>query len=246
MKKILIFGVIALIIGLAFIPSFNAVSNSNTVNIGNSGSPPVANFTINNYGGIGFVRFDGTSSYDIDGDIVNYKWDFGDGTTDECRWGWTNNQYCEQGFYNVTLTVTDNDGLTGNLTKMLYIVFSNTPPPIVNIYGPESGNIGTEYEYSFAIFYEDAHIYLLVDWGDGNNTDWISVLPENYIDLLHTWSKEGKYTIRAKAKDECREGQWTEFEVTMPRAKSISNSLLLRFLERYPLLNILLQRLTCL
>ena len=241
MKKLLIFGIIALFIGLAFIPSFNAVSNSNTVNIGNYGSPPIANFTIDNDYAMGYVFFDGKSSYDIDGEIVNYKWDYGDGTTDEGKYAfWVNNQYCDHGIYYVTLTVTDNDGLTGNLTKSVYIILANLPPPNVEIDGPDSGNAGTEYEFSFAVFVSyQALFYIKVDWGDNNNTGWIFVI-NGYIDFSHTWSKEGKYTIRAKAKDECREGYWTEFEVTMPRDKSASSSLFLRFLERYPLLNRLL------
>lgn len=56
------------------------------------------------------VRFDGTTSYDSDGTIVSYSWDFGDSTTGT---GPTPvHLYSAAGEYTVTLTVEDNDGLT--------------------------------------------------------------------------------------------------------------------------------------
>ena len=246
MKKILIVGIIILFIGLAFIPSFNAVSNSNKVYVCNSGSPPIANFSIEYVSERGYVIFDGTSSYDIDGEIVLYEWEYGDGNIFNCSFGWGFNQYCDEGKYNVTLNVIDDEGLTGNLTKYVFIELANTPPPFMDIRGQESGNAGTEYEYIFSIICGySAMFFFLVDWGDGNTTDWIGHYdPFENVYLSHTWSKEGEYTIRAIAKDLCREGDWAEFTVTMPRDKSTSSSPLLRFLERYPLLIQFIQRLS--
>jgi PKD repeat protein len=193
---------------------------------------------------MGYVFFDGSSSYDSDGEIVLYEWDYGDGNTYNSSYDLSDNQYCNEGTYNVTLTVTDNDGLTGNLTKSVDIVLANLPPPNVEIDGPDSGNAGTEYEFRFKVFiFYDAPFYIKVDWGDGNNTVWINVLPYYYVDLSHKWSKEGKYTIRAKAKDLCREGQWTEFEVRVTRDKTIASSVLLKFLEQFPLLQSLFMHL---
>jgi len=51
------------------------------------------------------IRFDGSGSYDPDGELVLYEWDLGDGTTkegDKCY-----HIYQESGTYTVTLTVTD-------------------------------------------------------------------------------------------------------------------------------------------
>jgi len=56
------------------------------------------------------VQFDGTGSFDSDGTIVSYQWDFGDGTS-----GTGLNPthiYAEDGVYVVTLCVTDDEDLT--------------------------------------------------------------------------------------------------------------------------------------
>ncbi|MDH3458376.1 MAG: PKD domain-containing protein, partial [Gemmatimonadota bacterium] len=54
--------------------------------------------------------FDGSGSTDPDGTIVSYEWDFGDGATGT---GVSpSHTYAAAGTYDVTLTVTDNDGAT--------------------------------------------------------------------------------------------------------------------------------------
>jgi len=53
------------------------------------------------------IRFDASASYDPDGNIVSYEWDFGDGATD---WGdVTTHWYESVGTYTIVLTVRDND-----------------------------------------------------------------------------------------------------------------------------------------
>jgi hypothetical protein len=71
--------------------------------------PPIAN-AAGPYNGISkrSIQFDGTSSYDPDGVIVAYRWDFGDGTTSTLAQ--PTHQYTANGSYTVTLTVTDNVG----------------------------------------------------------------------------------------------------------------------------------------
>ncbi len=54
------------------------------------------------------VSFDGSESYDIDGQIVSYYWDFADGTGDNGEI--VSHTYTEEETYNVSLTVTDNMG----------------------------------------------------------------------------------------------------------------------------------------
>lgn len=58
------------------------------------------------------ITFDASSSYDNDGSIVSYLWDFGDGSTSSIQN--PTHRYSTSGIYTITLTVTDNTGLTGS------------------------------------------------------------------------------------------------------------------------------------
>ncbi len=85
-------------------------------------APPVAEFTwepaeptdIEN------IIFDGSLSYDSDGYIVNYTWNFGDKSM---AYGMiVEHGFEDDGIYNVTLTVMDNDGVTNSITKQITVV----------------------------------------------------------------------------------------------------------------------------
>ena len=71
------------------------------------------------------IVFDASESYDPDGTIVSYEWGFGDGTTDGGQI--VTHTYHHPGQYTVTLTVTDNTGLTSAMNQELYIAASSSP-----------------------------------------------------------------------------------------------------------------------
>jgi parallel beta-helix repeat protein len=54
------------------------------------------------------ITFDASNSFDLDGEIIEYSWDFGDGTTGTGEK--VEHSYLTNGRYTVKLTVTDNDG----------------------------------------------------------------------------------------------------------------------------------------
>jgi len=70
------------------------------------------------------VTFDASASYDPDGIIVSYEWDFDDGNTDTGVV--VNNAYALEGDYTVKLTVTDYQGLTDDATATFEVTL---PPP---------------------------------------------------------------------------------------------------------------------
>jgi hypothetical protein len=89
-------------------------TDSDTVSVDVWGLPPVAVLTANpprTFTGIS-IRFDGASSHDPDGVIVNYSFDFDDGTVLEGTAILRDHTYIAGGTYNVTLAVRDDDGNT--------------------------------------------------------------------------------------------------------------------------------------
>jgi PKD repeat protein len=101
-------------------------------------NPPFADF---NYIANGKnVFFDASSSYDIDGNITSYEWDFGDGEQGSGKY--VNYTYCCFNTYLVVLTVTDNDNLTNQTSK--YITIVNDPPLPPTDPEPENGKINVD------------------------------------------------------------------------------------------------------
>lgn len=96
----------------------------------NQNQPPVANAGPDQSALVGaVVNFDGSASSDTEGTIVSYDWDFGDGVT--ASGVMVGHIYTSAGTYTVTLTVTDNGGLTGQDTAVATI--TDVPVDVVTI-----------------------------------------------------------------------------------------------------------------
>ena len=90
-------------------------------------SPPSAMFELPDRVEAGVeVTFDASDSHDPDGELTAFEWDFGDGegATDQV----VTRAYESDGVYDVSLTVTDDDGLTGVLVTSIVIGGPNLPP----------------------------------------------------------------------------------------------------------------------
>jgi PKD repeat protein len=91
---------------------------------------PVASFTASPNPGTAAssVGFNGTGSSDVDGTVVSYRWDFGDGSA--AGSGATpSHVYVAAGGYTVTLTVSDNEGLAGSVSQSVTINAAATGVP---------------------------------------------------------------------------------------------------------------------
>ncbi|RLF41068.1 MAG: hypothetical protein DRN18_04145 [Thermoplasmata archaeon] len=65
------------------------------------------------------VTFDASQSHDPNGTILNYTWDFGDGTTGYGKV--VNHSYTRPGNYTITLTILDNENLSNSTSKQIEV-----------------------------------------------------------------------------------------------------------------------------
>jgi PKD repeat protein len=67
------------------------------------------------------IIFNASASYDPDRSILSYRWDFDDGNITTLAGAVITHAYTTEGTYNVTLTVTDDDGLNGTIWKLITV-----------------------------------------------------------------------------------------------------------------------------
>jgi hypothetical protein len=94
------------------------------------------------------------------------------------------------------------------------VAIGNQAPTAPTIFGPKYGDPNEELTYYFTSSdYEGDDLYYFIDWDDGNNTDWIGPHPSNEtITSIHSWSENGTYEIRCKAKDIWdKESDWSSY-----------------------------------
>ena len=84
--------------------------------------PPTASFTFSPSYPFAdqVITFNASNSTDPDGTIVKYEWNFGDGETGEGKI--VTRSYSSAGNYDVTLTVTDDDGAKNSTTKIVTVM----------------------------------------------------------------------------------------------------------------------------
>ena len=127
--------------------------------------PPVASFTSTpSSAPTGTaITFDGTGSYDLDGTVVSYSWAFGDGATG--AGAVVSHSYNLAKTYTVTLTVTDNGGVTGSTSSQVSI--GDLPPVVSFTPSPSTANTGQSITLSITVSDPDGTIVSTrVDWGD--------------------------------------------------------------------------------
>jgi outer membrane protein assembly factor BamB len=122
----------------------------------------------------------------------------------------------------------------------IYAFRDNNPPDAPSINGPVQGKPGIDYNYTFVTNDSDGDdIFYHIGWGDKEIIYIYGPYPSGEeISLSYNWSEVGTFVISCWARDIYDEvSDVSTFEVTIPRDKAVtSNMLLLRILERFPLL----------
>ena len=125
------------------------------------------------------------TSQDEDGTIVSWFWDFGDGTNSTLQN--PTHKFSSKGSFQVTLTVTDNDGATDTITQEVIVI--NLPPEAFFEYTPS--NPYTNNEAQFIDKSTDPEGIPIVSWhwdfGDGYTSD--------LQNPTHVFASEGNYNV---------------------------------------------------
>jgi subtilisin family serine protease len=150
----------------------------------------------------------------------------------------------EEEICSIKLMVYDSEG---QISEDQVVLLINRAPYAPDIIGPTNGKPGVDYNFTFVsndINNDDIAEYI-INWNDGTGDETIkgpfpSGIPQT---TNHKWTSKGTYIIKAKAVDIYNaESDWATFDITIPRDKAI-NRPILNFLQSYPNLFPLLQKL---
>jgi len=155
--------------------------------------PPVANFSWSPFSPNAKESIQFTdASTDADGSIVNYTWDFGDGSSYSKDKN-PSHTYYDNGVYTVKLTVTDNNGATS--VKVAEVTVKNVPPTAEFFFIPEKPSVGEKINFTDVSSDDDGNIVSWHwDFGDGSAS--------NEQHPVHSYEKGGKYKVTLTVKDD--------------------------------------------
>ncbi len=113
------------------------------------------------------LTFNGRNSYDPDGKLESYKWEFsdGEGTSSRSR---TIRTFKEPGIYTATLTVTDKSGARNNQAQDKVVIKVNHQPEAVTVPSILTNNLAVQFDGSASTDADGDKINYTWDFGDGS------------------------------------------------------------------------------
>ena len=148
-----------------------------------------------------------------------------------------------KGIYYIKAKAKDMYGAESDWSDPYLVVIGNQPPNAPNISGSHSGKVEVVYDFTFVTDDPDGdNVIYEIFWGDNTSEEKGPYSSGFELIVNHSWDEPGTYVIEARVKDEfCGfYSEWTEFEITLKRSRAVYCPLLLRLLERFPLLENLL------
>jgi len=157
------------------------------------GKAPTALIKVNKTAGLTplTVQFDGTGSSDTDGNIVDYRWSFGDGASALGKK--ISYTYKSAGTYTATLTVIDND-LRAGTDSVQITAHTGEPQAVINV----SANTGMRpltvvFDASASTDYDGTIANYVWDFGDG--------MGDAGVNVTHVYEGGGDFTAKLTVTD---------------------------------------------
>jgi len=162
-------------------------------------SPPVAGFRASTFSPMELEEVVFTDcSYDADGTIVGWEWDFGDGAT-SCQTS-PKHAFRSDGDYTVSLTVVDDDG--GRGTTEAKVTVGNLPPLASLSVNCAAQPTGSEFKFDASSSHDQSPDGKIVryewDLNDNGTFDLETTSPT----LSHTYADDGSYRVRIRVTDD--------------------------------------------
>ena len=165
-----------------------------TITVAAPNAPPVADISANTVSGAAplLVNFIGSESTD-DNRVTSYAWDFKDGNT--ATIANTEHTFNDKGNYNVSLTVTDEEGLSSTETLRITVTEANTAPIARIAASSESGIAPFGVNFTGSGSTDDKGI-VRYSWNfkDGSSA--------NTANAEHTFTVSGTYNVSLVVTDE--------------------------------------------
>jgi len=168
------------------------------------------------------ITFTPQNVSDPDGDaLVEYRWDFGDGSDPVVKTGAQSvtHEYPEGGTFTVTLTVTDERGLTGTKSKEITVEGRLNQPPTADFdWTPTSPEAGDEVTFTATASDPDdppdTPLTYAWDFGDGTTL----AASEDNQEVTHTYANAGTYTVTLTVSDSRGAQTVVEHDITVVEA----------------------------
>jgi len=145
------------------------------------------------------LLFDASASYDPDGTILFYRWNFGDGTSEILSPSPTHS-YSNPGRYTLALTVVDNEGRSATANSSVTILVNYKREPVGIIDCSSIGTTNTAMTFNGSRSYSPDGVITEYRWDFENDslpdTAWLTT-PE----ISHTFTTSANYTVKLEVKD---------------------------------------------
>jgi PKD repeat protein/KaiC/GvpD/RAD55 family RecA-like ATPase len=173
---------------------------------------PIASFTVSSITDYTdeTITFNATTSYDSDGLILSYFWDFGDGTN--ATGMVASHAYAHDGVYAVSLTVTDDDNNTDSATSTESILSRGTAdqaPIAIFTVSAQKAYTGDSVVFNASSSYDPDGTITSYFWEFGDQTNATGV------DASHQYSQSGNYTVTLTVKDDDESSNATSLNETI-------------------------------